>query len=470
MARASILVIDDEDIMREYVEESLVRAGHTVKSASSGKEGLAAYAQGAFDLVITDLKMTPMDGIEVVKRVRRERASTPCIVMTAYGTIETAVQAMKEGAEDYILKPFTPDELELAVTRAIERGRMVEENKYLRQQANGPFNFEHIVGKSPAMYKVYEQIRKVSHSKSTVLIRGESGTGKELVARAIHCSGDRKDKPFIKVNCAALSAGLLESELFGHEKGAFTGAVDKKIGRFELADGGTLLLDEVSEMALELQPKLLRALQEREIDRVGGIKSIPVDVRIIATSNRPLEQSVQKGEFREDLFFRLSVIPIQLPTLRDRRDDIPQLIEHFLSHFARENGRKGMRIDTTTRARLESHPWPGNVRELQNAIERAVVLASANVLGDADFPMLRSETGPAVAHTNGHGNGGANGHAHTAGFRPGATVAEMERDLILQTLESCGGNRTRAAEVLAISVRTLRNKLKEYKDAGVQVP
>ena len=459
MGRANILVIDDEDIMREYVEESLVRAGHVVKSAASGKEGVATFAQGSFDLVITDLKMMPMDGIEVVKRVRRERASVPCIVMTAYGTIETAVQAMKDGAEDYILKPFTPDELELAVARALERGRMAEENRYLRQALNGPFHFDHIVGKSPAMHKVYDQIRKVSHSKSTVLIRGESGTGKELVARAIHYSGDRKEKPFIKVNCAALSAGLLESELFGHEKGAFTGAIDKKIGRFELADGGTLLLDEVSEMALELQPKLLRALQEREIDRVGGIKSIPVDTRIIATTNRALEKAVEKGQFREDLFFRLSVIPIHLPALRERRDDMPALIEHFLGHFARENGRKSLRIDNATRARLEAHIWPGNVRELQNAIERAVVLSSGDALGEVDFPLLRGDAVP-VPVSNGHQNGNS--------LRVGTTVAQMEKELILKTLESCGDNRTKAAEILEISVRTLRNKLKEYKESGTK--
>ncbi len=457
MGRANILVIDDEDIMREYVEESLVRAGHVVKSAPSGKEGIAAFAQGSFDLVITDLKMTPMDGIEVVRRVRRERSAVPCIVMTAYGTIETAVQAMKDGAEDYILKPFTPDELEIAVARALERGRMAEENRYLRQALNGPFRFDAMVGASPAMNKVHDQIRKVSHSKSTVLIRGESGTGKELVARAIHYSGDRKDKPFIKVNCASLSAGLLESELFGHEKGAFTGAIDKKIGRFELADSGTLLLDEVSEMALELQPKLLRALQEREIDRVGGIKSIPVDTRIIATTNRALEKAVEKGQFREDLYFRLNVIPVQLPALRERRDDIPALIEHFLGHFARENARKNLRIDVTTRARLEAHAWPGNVRELQNAIERAVVLSSSDALGEADFPLLRGEAAPLRA---------ANGHRNGNGLRVGTTVAQMEKELILKTLESCGNNRTRAAELLEISVRTLRNKLKEYKESG----
>lgn len=446
---ANVLVIDDEDIMREYVEESLLRAGHSVRSASNGKDGLAALKAGSYDLVVTDLKMAPMDGLEVVKRVRRDHPLVRCIVMTAYGTIETAVQAMKDGAEDYILKPFTPDELEMAVTRALERVKLAEENRYLRQALNEPFQFESMIGKSAAMQKVYDQIRKVACSKSTVLIRGESGTGKELVARAIHFTGDRKDKPFVKVNCAALSAGLLESELFGHEKGAFTGAHDRKIGRFELADGGTLLLDEVSEMSIELQPKLLRALQEREIDRVGGNRPIRVDTRIIATSNRQLERAVEQGKFREDLFFRLNVIPIHLPPLRERREDVAPLIDHFVSHFARENGRREMKMEPGTREALEKYDWPGNVRELQNAIERAVVLAGGDTLTRRDFPILN---GPAAPSANGN----------DGGVRVGATVADMEKELILKTLERCGDNRTKAAEVLQISVRTLRNKLKEY--------
>jgi DNA-binding NtrC family response regulator len=450
---ANILVIDDEDIMREYVEESLVRAGYSVRSASNGKDGLAALKSGSFDIVVTDLKMTPMDGLDVVKRVRRDYPSARCIVMTAYGTIETAVQAMKDGAEDYILKPFTPDALELAVSRALDRAKLAEENRYLRRALNEPFQFDAIIGKSKAMQKVYDQIRKVACSKSTVLIRGESGSGKELVARAIHYTGDRKDKPFIKVNCAALSAGLLESELFGHEKGAFTGAHDRKIGRFELADGGSLLLDEVSEMATDLQPKLLRALQEREIDRVGGSRPIRVDTRIIATSNRQLERAVEQGKFREDLFFRLNVIPIQLPPMRERREDVGPLIDHFVQHFARENGCRAVKFEPGTREALEKYDWPGNVRELQNAIERAVVLASSDVLTRGDFPMLTGQPAPSA---NGSG----------PGVRVGATVADMEKELILRTLESCDDNRTKAADVLQISVRTLRNKLKEYGVSG----
>jgi len=449
MPKAHILVIDDEDIMREFVEESLARAGHTVETASGGKDGLDRLAETGFDLVVTDLKMAPMDGLEVVKRVCAEHPGTRCIVMTAYGTIETAVRAMKNGAEDYILKPFAPDALEIAVDRALQRAHLEAENRYLREALTRPFGGGGLVGESAAIRKVFGQIEKVAASKSTILLRGESGTGKELVARAIHEASPRADRPFIKVNCAALSAGLLESELFGHERGAFTGAHEKKIGRFELADGGTLLLDEVTEMAPELQPKLLRALQEKEIDRVGGASSIPVDVRIIATSNRDLDRAVREGDFREDLFFRLNVIPVRLPPLRERREDIPKLLDHFLDHFTTENGMPPLAVDGATRERLQRYPWPGNVRELQNAVERAVVLASGATLTEADFPMLREPP----TRANGTGE-----------IQAGLTVAEMERQLIFQTLESCGGNRTRAAEALQISVRTLRNKLKEYRE------
>ena len=450
MAKARILVIDDEDIMREYVEEALVRAGYEVTTASGGEEGIAALREKAPALVVTDLKMTPMDGIEVVRQAKAENARVCCIVMTAYGTIETAVAAMREGADDYILKPFAPDELELAVERGLERGRLAEENRYLRDALNRQYDFQSMIGESAVMRKVYEQIEKVARSKATVLVRGESGTGKELVARALHYLGDRRDKPFIKVNCAALSSGLLESELFGHEKGAFTGAHEQKVGRFELAHTGSLLLDEVSEIGTDLQPKLLRALQEREIDRVGGIQSIQVDARIIATSNRSLEKAVEDGDFREDLFFRLNVIPIRLPPLRERKEDIPALMEHFLERFALENGRNGLTFAKGLAKHFQAYDWPGNIRELQNAIERAVVLGDST-LDIEDFPFA--------------GNRLRAGGSQGGGIRAGASVAAMEKELILKTLDHCGGNRTRAAEMLDISVRTLRNKLKEYRES-----
>ncbi|MCL4691324.1 MAG: sigma-54 dependent transcriptional regulator [Candidatus Hydrogenedentes bacterium] len=448
MARAHVLVIDDENLMREYVEEVLTRAGHEVKGAGSGREGIELLEKNVFDVVVSDLKMAPVDGFEVLRQVRAHSPGTPCIIMTAYATVETAIEALREGAYDYIMKPFSPDELELAVNRAIERERMALENRYLRDELNQRYDFASMVGESKAMREVYEQIKKVADSRATVLIRGESGTGKELVARAIHYSGARKDRPFIKVNCAALSAGLLESELFGHEKGSFTGAHDRKIGRFELADTGTLLLDEVSEISMELQPKLLRALQEREFERVGGTHPIQVDTRIICTSNRNLEEAVEKGEIREDLFFRLNVIPVMLPPLRDRKEDIPALMDYFLERFVKENARSINGFSEAARALFMEYPWPGNVRELQNAIERAVVLSSDRTLEPKHFNL--------------HQSVGAKSGGNGTGLRPGKTVAEIEKELILQTLEHCNQNRTHAADMLGISVRTLRNKLKEY--------
>ena len=448
MAKSRILVIDDEDLMREFVEELLVRAGYRVDSVSNGADGMALLEKHSFDVVVTDLKMTPMDGLQVVQQTRAISPTTHVIVMTAYGTVDTAVAAMKEGADDYILKPFSPEELELTVERSLHQQQLIEENEYLRSEVNAKYDFDAMIGDSAAMKSMYDQIQKVAQSKSTVFIRGESGTGKELVARAIHFAGPRADKPFIKVNCAALSAGLLESELFGHEKGAFTGAHDKKIGRFELADGGTLLLDEVSEMSMELQPKLLRALQEREIDRVGGADPISVDTRIVATSNRDLEKEVADGNFREDLYFRLNVIPIELPPLRDRREDVPGLIEHYINHFASENGRGTMSIASDAMKRLKAYHWPGNVRELQNSVERAVVLSDGNELKAGDFALLDG--------------GGAAMTSDKGGVRAGMTVAEMEKQLIFATLEACSDNKTQASDMLGISVRTLRNKLNEY--------
>lgn len=449
MAKASILVIDDESLMREYVQEALVRAGHEVTVASSGREGIEAIGTKTFDVVVTDLKMQPVDGIEVLRAVRGQAPGTACIIMTAYGTVDTAVTALKEGAFDYIMKPFTPDELELAVARAVERERIALENRYLRAELNRRYDFSSMVGSSDAMKRVHEQIQKVADSRATVLVRGESGTGKELVARAIHYGGARRERPFIKVNCAALSAGLLESELFGHEKGSFTGAHERRIGRFELADSGTLLLDEVSEIGVELQPKLLRALQEREFERVGGSTPIRVDTRMICTTNRNLEEAVEKGRLREDLFFRLNVIPIVLPPLRERKEDIPALMECFLRRYAQENNRPIAGFAPEAVELFMDYDWPGNVRELQNAVERAVVLSSTRVLGPEHFTFAASRV--------------PRGDSNSVTVRIGATVGEMEKELILRTLEKHNQNRTHAAEVLGISVRTLRNKLKEYQ-------
>ncbi len=450
-----ILVVDDEPLMREYVEEALQRAGYQVDTAGNGADGVALFDAHQHDVVVTDLKMTPMDGIAVLREILAKHPQTRVIVMTAYATIETAISALKGGATDYILKPFSPDVLEVAVTRALELSRLTRENQYLREELNVRFDGGSMIGASPLMRRVQEDIQKVTNSRATVLIRGASGTGKELVARAIHHGGSRANKPFIKVNCAALSAGILESELFGHEKGAFTGAHDRKIGRFELADGGTLLLDEVSEINVELQAKLLRALQEREIERVGGSTTIPVDTRIVATSNRNLEEAVAAGKFREDLFFRLNVITLQLPPLRDRKEDIPNLADHFLRKFNTENGKQIQGFTDEARTALLAYNWPGNIRELQNAIERAVVLSVEKWLTPRDFQFntasLIQESAPTA-------------------LPAGTTVAEMEQRLIFSTLEHCQQNRTRASELLGISVRTLRNKLNEYQAAGIDVP
>lgn len=341
------------------------------------------------------------------------------------------------------------------MSRALERGRLTRENKYLRAELDAIYDFGSMVGESPTMKAVYEQVKKVADTTATVLIRGESGTGKELVARAIHYSGGRRDKTFVKVNCAALSAGILESELFGHERGAFTSAHDRKIGRFELADGGTMLLDEISEIGMELQPKLLRVLQEREFERVGGNDTIEVDTHVVATSNRALEKAVEEGQFRQDLFYRLAVITIQLPPLRERREDIPALMDHFLERYNKANGREVRGYSDAARKLFLDYPWPGNVRELQNAVERAVVLADASTLEAQHFQL---------------GGPGAPGQAATGGgLKAGTTVAEAERMLIFETLKHCDDNRTKASELLGISVRTLRNKLNEYageKDGG----
>ena len=454
MARSQILVIDDEPLMGDYVQEALVRAGHDVDVCTSGATGLELMQKNSYDVLVTDLRMEPMDGIQVLQRARKESPGTHCIIMTAYATVETAIAALKEGAVDYVMKPCTPDALELAVARVLQREQLARENRYLRAEVTERYDFDRMVGESPAISCVYENIRRVADSRATVLIRGESGTGKELVARALHYKSSRRDMPFIKVNCAALSAGLLESELFGHEKGAFTGALERKIGRFELADNGTLLLDEVSEISPELQPKLLRALQEREFERVGGNRAIQVDTRIICTTNRDLERAMAEGRFREDLFFRLNVVPIYLPPLRERREDIPALMEFFLRRFASENARSVRGFSPEATRLFMEYDWPGNVRELQNAVERAVVLSTESILGPEHFAL---GAGAPLAKSDGN----------AVSVRIGTTVGEMEKTLILRTLERCAQNRTRAADVLGISVRTLRNKLKEYGQNGV---
>jgi DNA-binding NtrC family response regulator len=453
MARAQILVIDDEPLMRDFLEEALSRAGYGVMTAVDGTAASEEIRTNSFDLIVSDLKMPGIDGLELLEHVKKTQPECSVVIMTAYASVETAVQALKAGASDYIMKPFTPDEIEHVVKKALYERKLEYENQYLRSEIEQSFNFQELVGSSQAMLAIYDQIKKISQSKASVLIRGESGTGKELIARAIHYASPRRDNPFIKINCAALAATLLESELFGHEKGSFTHAINKKIGRFELADEGTLLLDEIGEMDPGLQSKLLRVLQEKEFERVGGTKPIKVDTRIISTTNRDLERAIEEGRFREDLYFRLNVIPIKITPLRERKEDIPALVQHFLKKYVMENNGKAKKLDPEALTLLMRHNWPGNVRELENCIERAVVLCSGESIGNEyfAFPLQKTRASSADGIC----------------LPESATIGEAERILILHTLRKFGNNKTRAAEILDISVRTLRNKLKEYRENGL---
>ena len=446
-----VLVVDDEPLMKDFLCETLGRKGYDVDSASDGTEAIRKIKERIYDLVLTDLKMPNVSGMEVLEAAKARYAATDVVVVTAYGTIETAVDAMKKGASDYITKPFSADAIEIVVDKIFEKQTLVNENAMLKDRLETKKTYDMVVGKSSKMIKVIEAIEFVAPTKATILIQGESGTGKELVARAVHNLSPRKERPFIRVNCAALPEGIIESELFGHERGAFTGAVRRTKGRFELAHGGTMLLDEISETSPSLQAKLLRILQEREFERVGSGDSIKVDVRIIATTNRDLKERIRENEFREDLFYRLNVVPISLPPLRERKEDIPVLAEHFLRKYNAESGKRIEGFSEAAMDKLLAADWPGNVRELENSIERAVVMAMQPVLGPDE--LIVDEIGWKERSLG-------------SAIRSGITLKEAEKRLILRTLESHAGNRTRCAEALGISVRTLRNKLNEYEQAG----
>lgn len=506
----SVLVVDDKEMMRDSVGSTLTRAGFTVRTASDGRSALKEVAARRPDAVVTDLSMPGMTGVELLAEIRAIDDDLPVVLMTAFGTVETAVEAMKRGAFDYITKPFEGDELIIAIKRAIQHAGVVRENAVLkaqaaRQEPEPVRGLDRLVGDSSAMRKVREQVRAVAASHGTVLITGESGSGKEVVARAVHDLSPRSGGPFLAVNCAALNESLLESELFGHERGAFTGADKLRKGRFELADQGTLLLDEVSEVSGQIQAKLLRVLQERAFERVGSSTTIGVDVRVVATSNRDLPRAASMGEFRQDLFFRLNVLPIQLPSLRERLEDVPMLAEHFMERFAAREGRKRPVVQDEALELLKTYQWPGNVRELQNICERAVVLAGAKeaavtrelvepwlLPGKVTVKAMPLRAAPiqgvvsnGYAHTNGNGhsvmhpgpNGQGNGHPVplAMGFAeakplemPGdRTLEEIERDTIVATLERFNGHRQRTAKALGIGVRTLGLKLKKWKDESL---
>jgi two-component system response regulator AtoC len=443
--KLNILIVDDDKLVNEFLAETLAKTRHSITTAYSGEEAREYIENNQYDIVLTDIKMQNVSGMDVLRFVIEQSPDSRVIMMTAYGTVENAVEAMKLGAFDYILKPFSPDEIELLVNKAQDYIRLRNENRRLRSELDE--KYKTIVGQSKRMTDIFTMIKDVAPTRSTVLISGESGTGKELIARAIHFNSDRSDKPFVKLNCAALPEGLMESELFGHEKGAFTGAVRQARGRFEMADGGTLLLDEISEIPVNLQGKLLRVLQEREFERVGSGTSIPVDVRVLATTNRNLRKAISDGRFREDLFYRLNVIPVEVPPLRDRLDDIPLLTDHFIEIYRNETGKDVTGLEDSVMRLFMNYHWPGNVRELQNFVERAVVVSKNRKLTAADFPRSLV-LGPVEDHGD--------------NLRVGMTVHEAEKLLILRTLEDQGGNRTKAADILGINARTLRNKLHEY--------
>jgi DNA-binding NtrC family response regulator len=446
-----VLVVDDKQLMRDSVGATLQQAGYQVVSTGDGGLALSMIARHRPAMVITDLKMPEMDGMELLERLRQMDDQLPVVVMTAYGSVDSAVRAMKQGAFDFIQKPFEGDQLVMTVRRAVEHHKLLQENAALRTSAPTFQEAPVLVGRSPAMRQLAQQIQQIAQSQGTVLISGESGTGKEVVARTIHAHSLRRDRVMLCVNCAALSSGLLESELFGHEKGAFTGADKMRKGRFELADGGTLLLDEISEISPQLQAKLLRVLQERQFERVGSSLSMPLDVRVIATTNRALTQSVMAGEFREDLYYRLNVLPIHLPPLRDRSEDVPLLVEHFMMQTAMREGRESKQFDDEALRLMKRYRWPGNVRELQNICERASVLTRGQVVsGGMIEPWLvcPEPVGGVAAETLGGSK----------------RLEDVEREQIVHTLGKFNGNRQRTAEALGIGVRTLGLKLKKWKE------
>ncbi len=479
-----ILVVDDKEMLRDSVAATLSRAGFEVQVAQDGASALKSIRAKRPDAVVSDLKMPGMTGIELLERIRAVDEDLPVVLMTAFGSIDTAVDAMKHGAFDYLTKPFEGDELIITIKRALAHGKLVRENALLRSAAAPVRAVEalaglgRIIGDSPAMRRVKAQIEAVADSQGTVLITGESGSGKEVVAQAVHDLSSRRKGSFLAVNCAALTESLLESELFGHERGAFTGAERLRKGRFELADGGTLLLDEVSEVSPQIQAKLLRVLQERAFERVGSSVTIGVDVRVIATSNRDLPRAAARGDFRQDLFFRLNVLPIHLPPLRDRLEDVPAIAKHFVTKISEREGLEPVEIESDAIKLLMSYNWPGNVRELQNIAERAVVLCGVRRSAGAPSKVISKELiepwlvpVPVQPRMRAQFMGrdepsfGAESFMESKSSRvPGRRLEDIEREAIIQTLERFNGHRQKTADALGIGVRTLGLKLRKWKD------
>jgi DNA-binding NtrC family response regulator len=445
-SKGRILIVDDESNARAALSEILDEEGYATETAADGFKALGKLEEFGPDVILTDLKMPGLDGIAFMEKARAAAPGAVFVVMTAFGTISSAVDAMRKGAENYLLKPLDPGALGAVVERAMEKAKLLQETQRLRDRLRERNAFSHIVSSDPKMNGVLELVAQVGPSRASVLITGESGTGKELIAEAIHLASPRAKAPFVRLHCAALSESLLESELFGHERGAFTGAVGRRDGRFKAADGGTLFLDEIGEVSAAVQVKLLRFLQEKTFERVGGNETLKVDVRVIAATNRDLGAEIKKGTFREDLFYRLNVVTIELPPLRERKGDIPTLASFFLRRYAAENGKHIETLSDDALATLREYTWPGNVRELENAVERAVVLCDGPVVQKSQLP---SSVVPAEDR-------GA------APPIPGTTIADLERYAILKTLEACGGSTSKAATVLGVSPRKIQYKLHEY--------
>jgi two-component system, NtrC family, response regulator HydG len=447
--KLKILVVDDEPGHRIMLRAVLAQEGYTVTEVPDGTDAVRAVGKEAFDLILLDIRMTTMDGIEALTEIRKISPFVPVLIMTAYASVKTAVEALKAGAFDYLTKPLDVEELKLLIEKALEHYHLRAENAVLRERLGDRFNFSRIIGRSAKMKVLLDTLAMVAPSDATVLLMGESGTGKEVVANAIHHNSPRASQPFIKVACAALPEALLESELFGHEKGAFTGAVARREGRFQLAHRGTIFLDEVGEMGPATQTKLLRVLQERAFEPLGSARTVVVDIRVIAATNRDLEADVKEGRFREDLFYRLNVVPLVMPPLRERKEDIPPLADHFLALFREKNRKPIQAISGKAVDLLVRYDWPGNIRELENVIERAVILARDEAIFPADLP-------PQIRMLSEEGEKG--------GFvlPSGISLDTMERAMIVKTLDETGGNRTRTAEILGINRRTLQNKLKQY--------
>jgi DNA-binding NtrC family response regulator len=439
---ARILIVDDELIMRESLAGWLERDGHAIQTAASGEGALRKCRENRFDILLVDIKMEGMDGLEVLRRVKEHDADVAVVMITAYGSIATAIEAMKNGAYDYMLKPFDPEELGVLIEKIIRQQQQARENRYLREQFKERTRFENMIGQSPPMQKVFDLIADVAPTEATVLITGETGTGKGLAARAIHSHSPRSQGPFVIVNCGAIPEHLMESELFGHQRGAFTDAKETKRGRLELAHGGTLFLDEIGEIGMRMQIDLLRILEDRVFYRVGGTQPMEADFRVIAATNRDLGQAIREGRFREDLFYRLNVVALELPALRLRKEDIPLLAENFLQRYRQETHRPIERIDREALDEMMLYDWPGNVRELQNAVERAVVVAKENRILPADLPILCRPAAAAPAAQR---------------------LEEIEKSHIRRTLSESGWNIARSAKVLGIDRSTLYNKIKRYQ-------